>query len=316
MTRYLIIFVIFMPLIASQAIEIKIETSNGALHGTLEKAGDGNKSPFALIISGSGATDRDGNSAVLPGANNSLKYLSEGLLKTGISSLRFDKRGIGASKSASLKESDLLFETYVQDVVEWIRFLKKDQGYQNVFVIGHSEGSLIGMIAAQKEPIRGFISIAGPARPASAIILDQARPQLPPELLKKTESILDQLNQGQTVPDAPIELHALFRPSVQPYLISWFKYDPSKEIAKLMIPTLILQGTTDIQVPTSEADFLHKSKKDSELVVIEGMNHVLKSVDSDLIKQTSSYSDPSLPINEKLVSAIGSFIHKNVKGSP
>ena len=61
--------------------------------------------PVVLIIPGSGPTDMDGNSAALPGKNNSLKYLAEGLAGKGIASLRYDKRGIASSASAGKDES-------------------------------------------------------------------------------------------------------------------------------------------------------------------------------------------------------------------
>jgi len=69
---------------------------------------------------------------------------------------------------------------------------------------------------------------------------------------------------------------SLFRPSVQPYMISWFKYDPAAEIANLEVPVLILQGTTDLQVHVEDAKLLAKAKPDAKLRIFDGMNHVLK----------------------------------------
>ena len=94
---------------------ITLDTPTGAIAGTLLiPSGNG---PFALvvIIAGSGPTDRDGNSPLLPGANNSLKLLAEGLADRGVASLRYDKRGVAASAKAMVSEADLRFNTYADD---------------------------------------------------------------------------------------------------------------------------------------------------------------------------------------------------------
>jgi pimeloyl-ACP methyl ester carboxylesterase len=95
---------------------------------------------------------------------------------------------------------------------------------------------------------------------------------------------------------------------VQPYLISWFKYLPSQEFAKLTMPTLIIQGTTDIQVNVDEARGLRTAKPNSNLVLVSGMNHVLKNVGDDRAKQMASYSDPTLPIAAEVPRAIAAFV--------
>jgi len=204
------LFILLLSFSCLHSAEVQMTTPTGILRGELEPAKDDDKSCVVLIIPGSGPTDRDGNTAGLPGKNNSLKYLAEGLLQKNIPSLRIDKRGIGGSSTAMTKESDLRFDTYVQDVIEWIRYLRSKEGYRTVFVLGHSEGALIGLLAAvQKEPVNGYISVAGTARPAAKLILDQIRSKLPPDLLAKSEIILKQLDAGNQVKDTPPELTPL-----------------------------------------------------------------------------------------------------------
>jgi uncharacterized protein len=288
---------------------VSLDTGAGALYGTLELPASKPPFPVALIIAGSGPTDRDGNSRLLPGKNNSLKMLAEGLAGQGIASLRYDKRGIGESKTIGLKEEDLRFETYVDDAVRWGQYLRKDNRLRAPVIIGHSEGSLIGMLAARKLPADGYISIAGAGRPGGQIILLQLRSQsIPPDLMKQVEDIVSALEQGRTVDSIPQGLGALFRPSVQPYLISWFRYDPAKEIAKLTMPVLILQGTSDIQASVSEANLLAGANSKTKLLVIEGMNHMLKEVPEERDKQVASYSDPSLPLVPTLLNEISRFM--------
>lgn len=282
-----------------------LKTTNGELEGTLLVPEGVSAGKLALLISGSGPTDRNGNNPVMQ--NNSLKMLAEALASKGIATLRYDKRGIGASKAAGLNESDLRFEMYVDDAIEWIKLLAKNPDYTKLYVIGHSEGSLIGMLTAQKTKLAGFVSIAGPGQAADKIIRDQLKMQ-PPVVIEQSAPILDSLLAGKTVQQVPPMLAALFRPSVQPYMISWFKYDPQIEIAKLKIPVLIVQGTTDIQVNADEAKRLQAANKNAKMVLVEGMNHILKNADADRMKNMQTYSQPGLALNEQLVQVVSGFI--------
>lgn len=234
--------------------------------------------------------------------------IATGLSENGIAILRYDKRGIAKSKDAGLQESDLRFENYIDDAKLWVELLKKDKRFNQVVIIGHSEGSLIGMIALQQTNVDKFISIAGVGRPAADILRTQLAGQ-PPVVLDAALPIIDQLEKGDTIAEVPQMLNALFRPSVQPYIISWFKYDPQIEIAKLKIPILIIQGTTDIQVTVDEAELLKKANSKAELKIIEGMNHILKEVEIDRQKNIQTYSQPDLPLKEGLINIIFKFIN-------
>jgi hypothetical protein len=192
-----------------------------------------------------------------------------------------------------------------------VSFLRNDPRFSTISVIGHSEGALIGMLAARAARADGFVSIAGTARRASDLIRAQLEPQLAPmpELAKSAGTVLASLEAGRTTTALPAlpALAQLFRPSVQPYLISWFKYLPAEEIARLTIPTLIVQGTTDIQVPAAEAEALGRARPDAKVQVIEGMNHVLKLV-TEPARQKASYGDPSLPIAPALPEGLAALV--------
>lgn len=292
---------------------ITLDTGSGILYGSIvTPAGTSSPVPVVLLIAGSGPTDRNGNSKLLPGNNDSLKMVAENLAMSGIASLRYDKRGIGQSQSAVTQESALRFDTYVEDAAKWIDLLRKDPRFAIVVVAGHSEGSLIGMLASQQTRADGFISIAGPAQKASDVIRTQLAGKLPEALAQQNESILLTLERGATVEAIPAALPAnlaqTYRASVQPYLISWFRYTPASEIVKLKFPVLILQGTTDIQVSTTDAQALKAARPDARLVLVDGMNHVLKMVPADMAEQLRSYSNPSLPVAEELTQAIKDFV--------
>jgi len=286
-------------------LNLTLKTETGNIEGTLMYPSAPIPVPVALIIAGSGPTDRNGNSPMM--TNNSLKMLATELASVGIASLRYDKRGISQSKSAGMKEAELKFEIYISDAVEWIKLLKDDKSFNQLVVIGHSEGSLIGMIASQNTKVDKFISIAGAGQTADHLIREQLKAQ-PPMVMEQSTPILDELVKGNTVESVPPFLNSLFRTSVQPYLISWFKYDPQKEITKLEKPVLIIQGTTDIQVNVEDANRLHAAKPDSKLALIDGMNHIFKNADATPLTNMMTYRQPDLPLNGELVKVIGDFI--------
>ena len=293
----------------ARADSVSLATPTGVLHGTLllPPAAAG-AVPVVLMHAGSGPTDRDGNSPLLPGANNSLKQLAEALATLGVASLRFDKRGIAASRAAGAREEDLRFDTLIDDAVGWIQMLRSDPRFSTITVVGHSEGSLIGMVAARRGAADAFVSIAGSGRLAQEIIREQLGQQLSPTMMAGAARGLDALAAGKFADSTPPGLESLFRRSVQPYLMSWFRYDPTKEIAVLTVPVLIVQGTTDLQVSVADARLLAAAAPNAKLLLVDGMNHVLKLASGDRSAQMRSYGDPSLPVAPLLVAAIADLI--------
>jgi pimeloyl-ACP methyl ester carboxylesterase len=299
------------------ASRMLLETPTGTLTGTLQLPTVEPPFPVALIISGSGPTDRDGNSPMLAGHNDSLKMLAESLAALGIASLRYDKRGIGESAAAGGDESTSTFDLLVDDASLWLKTLAGDDRFDRTIVIGHSEGSLIGMITVSRVGAGAFVSLEGAGRPAADVLRSQLATQLPPNLMQEVGQVLSELEEGRTVLKLPAGIdavpavgQALFRQSVQPYLVSWFRYDPLKVIAEFAGPSLIVQGTTDLQVPVADGEALAAAATDGTLALIEGMNHVLKLAPADPQTNVATYSDPSLPLAPELVEALNSFLRK------
>lgn len=306
------------PTIARQADydqEIVLATTGGSINGSLIMPANGVKPPVVLMIAGSGPTDRDGNTVGLKGRNDSLKMLAASMAQAGIASVRFDKRGIAGSASAAASEADLRFETYVQDAVAWIRLLKADARFSGVAILGHSEGSLIAMLAAQQEAVRAYISVAGPAKNAADVLRWQLQGKLPPALATRNEEILSALQAGKTHAEVPPELNVLYRASVQPYLVSWFRYTPEKEIVKLTCPVLLIQGDKDIQVNTAQLTALKLAKPDAQSLLVHGMNHVLKITGNDAAQQMASYTDPALPLAPELTKGLASFLLNKLRSN-
>lgn len=304
------VFLLSVVWAATSIGQVKVDTialrmDTGDLEGTLLVPDTTEKIPVALIIAGSGPTDRDGNNPMM--GNNSLKMLAEGLADGGVATLRYDKRGIGKSQAAGGKEEDLRFESYIDDAREWIAQLKEDPRFSEVIVVGHSEGSLIGMIAAEGGNVSTFISISGAGLAAGDLIRQQIEQQAP-MLSGQADTIIDRLEEKEPVDSVPQMLYSLFRPSVQPYLISWFQYKPTVELAKLEIPILIVQGTTDVQVDVSQAEVLAKANPQAQLEIVDGMNHILKEASKDPQENMSTYSDPDMPLKAGFIDKLLKFI--------
>ena len=293
------------PPVTESPIQLSIPA--GTLYGSLDlPPGDG-PFPIVLSIAGSGPTDRDGNQ---PGMkNNGLKLLGQGLAAKGIAVLRYDRRGVGQSKKAAPREENFRFEMLTDDAVAWVKLLRKDKRFSRVGIIGHSEGALVGMLAARRAPADAFVSLAGVGRKPHLVLREQLAKNLPARLNEKSGRIIDELVAGRPVPDVPKELAGLFRPSVQPFLIAECKLDPAEEMARLKMPVLIVQGTTDLQVAVVDAKTLAAAKKDAKLLLLDGMNHVLRKASSQW-QQLRSYYDSSQPLMPGLTEEVVAFLRE------
>lgn len=290
--------------------EIAITSAAGSkIYGTLLSKNNNQK--LAIIIAGSGPTDRDGNN-LLGLKTNSYKMIAQALDSQNIASFRYDKRGVAKSISANMNEENFRFEDYINDAKRIFYYLHDSLGFKEIYILGHSEGSLVGMVAAEALNVKGFVSIAGAGRPIDEIIEEQLNNQSLPDSLKtKAVQIFYQLKQGERVENTPVLLKSIFRKSVQPYMISWLKYSPAVEIKKLKCPVLIVQGECDVQVKITDAENLQNANKKSVLDLIPLMTHTLKNAGKECEdKDGGSYADPSLPLNKRLIDDITGFIKK------
>lgn len=308
--KIVLLFLLFLLSLCSTAQvrieEFDLKLGNGNLTGELSIP-YAKKSTLIVFIAGSGPTDRNGNSKATK--SDCYRILSDSLLNYSFATLRLDKRSVGKSLFPNFSEADMSIDTLVRDVEIVVDSLIRSRRFSDIYILGHSEGSLIGILVCQRvKNIKGFISVSGAGIPADSIIMKQISSQ--PEVVKNIISAyLDTLRQGILLTNVPQSLYALFRPSVQPYMISWIKYNPSIEISRLNIPSLILQGSSDLQVSISDGELLNKSCSNSEFIVLNKTNHVLKLVES-IEDNKKSYSDASFPLNIEIVKSINAFITK------
>jgi pimeloyl-ACP methyl ester carboxylesterase len=264
-----------------EAGTITVKTTSAILKGTLSVPQVTKPVPVVLLIAGSGPTDRDGNSQLISEKSNYLLQISNALQLKNIAVLRYDKRGVGQSTTTK-PIGDITFDDMVDDAAAIVKILKADKRFSKVIVAGHSEGSLIGMLAAGREKANAFISLSGPGAPADVILKTQLKARATAADYAKTTLIIDSIKAGN-FPRQKIDknFNSLFNPVLQPYLYSWMKYDPSQVISKLTIPILIVQGTNDIQVSVNDAQSLKKAAPDAQLKLISGMSHILKEGAAD-----------------------------------
>jgi alpha-beta hydrolase superfamily lysophospholipase len=284
-----------------------IEVTAGELHGTLLLPR--RNSQIVLIVPGSGPTDRDGNSPA--GLHtDAYKQLAEGLAREGIATVRVDKRGMFGSAAAG-DPNNVSIEAYASDYRAWIDTLRAQTGRKCIWLLGHSEGALMVSAAAEgRKDVCGLILVAGMGRKMGDVIRAQlkANPANAPLLGEAYAAIAD-LEAGRHTDTSNMNpaLLPLFAPPVQNFLISVMAADPVEAVRVARKKTLIVQGTTDLQVTEADARLLNKAPR-TRMEIIRGMNHVLKEAPADRDANLATYSDPTLPLHPKLVREIEDFI--------
>lgn len=265
--------------------ELAFPTPWGQLAGTLLLPEGTGPWPAALLIAGSGPTDRNGNTPLLPAALDNLKRLAQALAQHGIATLRYDKRGVGESIYPGLSEEGLRFEHLVDDAVALALCLADEESISGVSLVGHSEGALIAALAAEEAQAQAVVSISGAGSRASALMRRQIAGQLPGDIAEPALAALDALEAQQRVDDVPDALVLLFRPTVQPYLMSWFRHDPPAVLGQLQVPVLLVHGSADPQLDLEHAQWLQAGKPDARLWIVDDMDHLL-SVAGDIPRGT------------------------------
>lgn len=298
--------------LSAQSVEqlVEIHGQDGSiLAGTLllPSVEQNSALPIALLVAGSGRTDRNGNNRLT--LNNSLKMLAEGLALEGVASLRYDKRGVGGSLSHHLNRPAITISTYIEDAKRWIEYIKTDSRFAQLTIIGHSQGAKLALsVLVQGSSAEQVILISGAGQPLDMMLKRQLKGQ-PKQIKELSYAIIDTLKKGKTYDNVPVFLNSLFRSTAQPRLIAEFAIKPTELAAKIDIPMLIIQGTTDIQVTTQDAIALSEANQKAQLVIIENMNHLLKEcLTTDKEQQKAYYSNPNIELHPHLIPAVANFI--------
>jgi len=288
---------------------VLVKTLTGSVSGSLVTPKNiSEKIPVVLIIADAGPTDRDGNNPKAGIGGNTYKLLANALGKNGIATLRYDKRLVGESVS-TIKESQLSIEDYSDDAVSLINMLNDDPRFSKIILFGHGEGSLVSMIAELDEPIKGFISAEGAGEQADKILAEQMKLKTP-FIAAEFKAIMDSLRKGKTTDNVDPALYYIAAPSKQHFLMSLCRMVPQKGMKRMKMPVLIINGSTDLQVPVDNAEKLKKGKSDAQLLIINNMSHILKEAPADPEQNMATFSKPDLPLKPELVTGIVDFINK------
>lgn len=297
---YLIIynFSIVVSLAQVKSEEITINNMAIQLPGTLTYSSE--KSPLIIWVHGSGGVDRDGNQPQY------IKQFRDEINKNNIAFFSYDKRTANPKNATFLQEDGVLIADFISDVKEVVNHFKDDERLTEIILAGHSQGSLIAMLAL--ENVDKYISIAGAGETIDKTITSQVTKQSA-EFGKLTEQYFNELKETGEIKEVDPNLMSLFAPQNQPFLASWLELNPLEEIKNVKVPALIINGDKDLQVQVADAEKLKKAKPDATLIIIKNMNHVLKEIekDEDNIK---SYMSADFPISEDLIKTIVEFIHK------
>jgi pimeloyl-ACP methyl ester carboxylesterase len=291
--------------------DVTVAGPSGVLAGSWIEAPSGG--PVVVIIPGSGPTDRNGNNP-LGVAGGAYQRLAEALAERGVGSVRIDKRGTFASAAAAVDPNAVRTTDYAEDVRAWMAEARRLSGADCVWVLGHSEGGLVGTLAVlEAADSCGLILLSAPGRRLSVVMREQiaSNPANAP-LLPQVDAIIASLEAGEAPNLTGVHpgLAGLFNPVLNTYFQSLFSHDPAEALARYVGPVLVVQGETDLQVRISDAERL-AAAKGLQPVIIAGMNHVLRDAPADPVANAATYALTEAELSPGLVEAIAGFITAN-----
>ncbi|MFC5046730.1 alpha/beta hydrolase [Aquimarina hainanensis] len=275
------------------------------IEGTLVAPYADKEVPLVIFIMDAGSINRDGNDRM--SKNNTFKNLSYELAKKGIATFRYDKR-LFRMTHLGIKENEVSFDDYISDAKSVVTFFSQNDKYTKIIILGHGQGSLVGMIAAQ-ENTDAFISVGGNGQSIDQIIIEQIGKQAP-GLSKNVIQAFDELKKTGRATSYDPALESIFKLDLQPFIKSWMKYTPTEEISKLTIPILIIQGDRDIHVEPSESYKLRDAVPNAKYVIFEKMNHILKEINGNRLENQKSFDEEWREIMPTVIDTISDFVNQ------
>jgi alpha-beta hydrolase superfamily lysophospholipase len=305
----LILSLLLLTIVSGNAVNASAEESKirvGAIDAVLTIPLGVDRSPVALLIAGSGPTDRDGNGPGIKPAT--LKKLSQQLAARKIASLRFDKRGAGGWKPEFGRPEDFRFKDLVGDAVSLANYLRSSGNFSKLILIGHSEGGLVAILAARGTPVDRLVLLATTARRQGDLLKAQLEKTLPPDVFKPIATAIDAIMAGQIVDPTPPGLS--LPPPMQPGIASAFSQDPIAPLKLIEQPTLVVGGGRDRQVARQDFDGLAAALPSAKTLWLPNMNHVLVDVADDG-DDLAAYNQPERALDTALIDSVTAFILAN-----
>jgi hypothetical protein len=304
--RPVIVALAWLSFVSGIAMNASAEESQvrvGAIDAWLTVPADAERPPVALLIAGSGTVDHDGNLPEIKPAT--LKKLAEQLSARKIATLRYDKRGAGGWKPEFGKPEDFRFKDFVTDAAALVNYLHDSGKFSGITVIGHSEGGLVGILAARQSPVDRLVLLVTSARRQGDLLKAQIENKLSPDVYTPIAKAIDAIMAGQIVDPTPPGLS--IPPPMQPGIASAFNEDPIAPLKRLEQPILIAGGGRDRQVAPVDFKRLSEASPDAKTLWLPDMNHVLIDV-ADEADNLKAYNEPERPLDTDLVDAVAAFI--------
>jgi pimeloyl-ACP methyl ester carboxylesterase len=256
------------------------------------------------MVAGSGPTDRDWNSPLLPGSNGSARLLAEALARAGIASLRYDKRASGprARENVQALMGTLSMQSHLDELAGAVRTMAS-QGYVRdgrIFALTNSEGALHALhyqVGRPAIPFAGLVLTAPPGRPVGAVGRSQVAAQLSglpqgdeldvASLMAAYDAAIARFMAGEPVAPDPVLpqgiqmlLQSLATPANLPFARELWTADAAALLSQVDVPVLVIIGKRDIQVDWhADGELLQRAAAGHEDVTFlfpEHANHVLK----------------------------------------
>lgn len=299
------------------------------LSGTLTLPESGKASKVVVLISGSGAQDR--NSAFVGMDHQPFLVWSDWLTRNGVAVLRYDDRGVGKSTGNHVTATSADFADDVEAAVKYLNSKQDLKGMQ-IGLMGHSEGGMIAPMVATRNPLVKFmVLLAAPGIPITQLMekqsLDQLRLLGAPDSVITTamaatkdiyKAIVRDKDLSTSVFQKKIEQELkLAAGAATQYSTPWFRYfinvNPAEYLSKVKCPVLALNGTLDMQV-NSEANLkgietnLHKAgNRKFEIVSLEGLNHLFQKAKTGSVQE---YGELTETVNPAALQKVAAWINK------
>lgn len=310
------------------------------VYGTLVRPPGPGPFPAVVTVAGSGPTDRDWNSPLLPGTNGSARLLAEALARTGIASLRYDKRGSGphARENVPLMIGKVSMQSFADELAGAVRVIASQEYVRSdrIFALGNSEGTLHALnyqLHTPEIPFAGLVLTGPPGRAVGAVAQSQLAAQaadVPNEeaLLALYDAAIARFLAGEPIAPDPalpegvqLLLKSLETPANLPFARELWLADAAPLLGQVNVPVLVIIGKKDLQIDwQADGEPLKLAAAGRENVTFffpENANHVLKEElrpRSELVpaRIAESYNGPDTRLDQETLTHILEWLRAHI----
>jgi uncharacterized protein len=284
---------------SAESREVNWQLDSTTVYGTLFRPAGPGPLPAVVMVAGSGPTDRNWNSPLIPGSNGSARLLAEALAQAGIASLRYDKRGVGphARETLPLLIGHMSMQSFADEVAGAVRILANQEYVRpdRIFALANSEGTLHVLnyhLHNPEIPFAGLVLIGPPGRAVGAVARSQLAAQVAHVSNGDALLALYDAAIARFLKDVPISpdpalpegvqmvLKSLETPANQPFARELWMADAAPLLRQVDVPVLVIIGKKDLQVDwqTDGEPLQQAAAGHAEVTFLfpENANHVLK----------------------------------------